>query len=771
MARRNSKLRATKRNGADARGALDGVDTTTEPLDQTDVEGGAEPAGEEDDADEEISSELFPRNMELAEKAGVTEALVELYADVEEGFQNQLERTDNSLDNWDLYNCKLGANQFYNGNSQVFVPIIKNAVNARKTRFVNQLFPTSGRNVETISSEGTPTYLVSLLEHYIRRTKMRTRVAPALLKNGDVEGQYSLYAGWRETKRNIAYRVKVPTADEKTGADTGEEHDDIKEETIEEGAPYVEVIADADLLVLPATARGVYDALDSGGSVTVIRRWSKSKIMQMGRSKEIGLDMAKKLASEFDTVRAMIRDGRTYEKQPDAAGIHVEEDRLHAVVYETWTNLSVGNHRVLCRVLFGGSDLVVSCRRNPYWSDRCPVFSAPVEVVEGSFKGVSLVEPCASMQIAANDACNEAMDSAAYALMPIVMTDPNKNPRVGSMVLSMAAIWEVDPNSTQFAKFPDIWKSGFEIIAAHKQEIFQTLSVSPAIIPQLSQSHTRLNAAEISNEQQVDLLTTSDSVTNVEDLFSGLINFFAELDHQYRKKEITVSMFGQMGMRANMESVPLLQFDKRYEFRWFGVEQSRNAQAIQQQIAALNVLRGIPPEQYAGYKLNLVPIILQFVENTFGPRIAPQIFQSLKDQLAVPVETEDKLMLQGLDLPVHPVDEDGQHIQAHQKAMEAAGDPHGTFREHIIRHIQQQSMKAQQAAQQPGGPMGAPQGEPGIPGGQQPGGGPAPGVAGTPKAGAQPMMPRGGQNPPGAIHRDQLHDPHVMPRTNHGRGQ
>jgi len=43
-----------------------------------------------------------------------------------------------------------------------------------------------------------------------------------------------------------------------------------------------------------------------------------------------------------------------------------------------------------------------------------------------------------------------------------------------------------------------------------------------------------------------------------------------------------------------------------------------------------------------------------------------------------------------------------------------------------------------------------PQGMPGIPGGA------GPGVAGTPRMGAQPQQPRPGQNPPGAIPQDNM---------------
>ena len=51
------------------------------------------------------------------------------------------------------------------------------------------------------------------------------------------------------------------------------------------------------------------------------------------------------------------------------------------------------------------------------------------------------------------------------------------------------------------------------------------------------------------------------------------------------------------------------------------------------------------------------------------------------------------------------------------------------------------------------------QGQPGAPGGA------GPGMQGQPpRIGAQPQQPRGGQQPPGAIHQDQMQDPQRMPR-------
>ena len=73
----------------------------------------------------------------------------------------------------------------------------------------------------------------------------------------------------------------------------------------------------------------------------------------------------------------------------------------------------------------------------------------------------------------------------------------------------------------------------------------------------------------------------------------------------------------------------------------------------------------------------------------------------------------------------------------------------------MARHLLNMYKKAQAA-----GPMS--QGRQGVPGGA------GPGVAGTPKPGALPSVPRGGQQPPGGVHQDQMADGQVAGRDLHG---
>lgn len=700
------------------------------------------------------------RDRELCDEKEIRDALLDLYKDIELGFTDQADRSDDIMDWWDLFNCKLSVKQTYAGNSKIFVPIIANAVNARKVRFTNQIFPQTGRYVECTTSEESPTGIIALLEHYVRKAKLRSLVTPALMKNGDIEGQYSVYVSWKKTKRDVVYRAEKTLQIE--GQDVpGTEGDDIVEETIERACPHVEVIADADVLIFPQTADDIDDALAAGGGAVIIRRWSKAQIRKKIKSREIDKNAGEALIENYDAMKSAGDAEQKPKNMLDAAGIKMEEGRKFAQVYEVWTMLTYEDERRLYRTYFGGEDIILGCKRNPYWCDRVPLLSVPIDKVQGSFKGISKVKPCADMQYAANDAANEGMDSAAYAMLPIIMTDPTKNPRIGSMVLNLAAIWETDPQSTQFAKFPDLWATSFTVINSCRTEIFQTLSVTPAMMPQSSSGGQKRNQAELAQEAQVDILSTADVVTTLEEgIFTPLLQWFVDLDHQFRDKPLTVRQYGEMGVQANMETIKPIQMDRRYEFRWYGVEASRNAEQTQQQIAGMNVLRGIPPQEYAPYKLDWKPFISLLVSNIFGARMGGAIFQDMRSQLSQDPKTENELLLgEGFDIPVHPLDDDAQHIQVHQQMMQM-GDPTGVVRVHVMKHVQQMAMKTQQQVAQ------TQQGMPGVPGGQGPGGPqPAPGVAGTPRIGAQPGQPRT-QGPPGMIHRDQLHGgAGIAPRT------
>jgi hypothetical protein len=692
------------------------------------------------------------RAEQLMHKEDVHEALLDIFTRIEQGFDKQADRADDNMDWWDCYNCILGAKQAYNGHAQIFVPIVHSAIEARKTRFVNQIFPKNGRYIEAVSEDGTvPHTETALLEHYVRKAKLRTQIAPALCKNGDIEGQMTIQVSWEEFRRHVVYRVKKPA--EMEGLPTGEDVDDIQEEELVEGRPVVKTVADTDLLVLPPTSDSLEEALRNGGSVTTICRWSEAKVKEMVKTEELDPEEGEALLEELKDDSKLQQRQDKQKNMVDAAGIKTGARGKYVLVYRTWVMLTIDGERRLCLAYYGGEQRILSCKRNPYWSDRIDIISAPVDKVDGSFKGRSkLAFGVADLQYHANDVCNQGADSATYALCPITMTDPEKNP--GDLTLALGAIWKTSPNDTQFAKFPPLWQDALELVFADQQAIFQALSVNPAQITQSMGSKKKPSQAEIANEQQVDVLTTADAVTVMEDeIYSPLVTFMLELDHQYRDKPLRVRQYGETGLLSNMIAIPLIQMDKMYQFRWFGVEQARNAQSLQQQVAGLNVLRGVPPQLIQGYRLDLGPLLSHMVDNLFGPRLGATILKDQRQEISVEPEMENQLLLDGFVVPVHPMDDLKKHIPAHQQAMQKSGDPHGTIRVHLMAHMNafQAQQQAQQQAQMGQGP---PNGGPPQQGGGSRG----------PRQGAMPGMPRGGQQPAGAIHKDQMSDPMRMPR-------
>jgi hypothetical protein len=672
------------------------------------------------------------RDEDLSKKSGVEERLTDLFKDVQKGFESQRDRSDEIKDNWDLYNCRLGDKQFYNGTSQLAMPFVHDAVEARVTRFTNQIFPVSGRYVEVTTGEpDQPQATQALIESYVRKCKLRTKVVPALLRNGDAEGLYALYVSWKKRKRTVVFRTKVQPKTDGLPNEAAEPVDDFDEEELVDSYPDVEVISDPDICLLPAASNSIEDALEDGGSVTVLRRWSKAKIKKLIADDEITKTIGEELMEEMNGQRES-KDTDVAKAQLDAAG--VKERGKVAVVYETWTKLKIGDDHLLCRIYFGGEKRILGCKRNPFWNDRCPIIGGPVKKMGGTWKSQAPIVAVSDLQILANDTINEAADTAHFSAMPIVMTDPLKNPRVDTMTLGLGAVWDTSPNDTKIVTFPPLWEEGLGRAMAIKDQIFQTLAVNPSMIPQGTGGAKKRSQAEMAIEQQVDILTTADVVTNLEEtILTPLVQRFAEYDHQFRDKATTIRVYGEMGLRANMEDVEPIQLNERFEFRWFGVESARNAAQMQQQIAWMNVIKEVPPSAYPNYDLDVSPMLVQGTENVFGPRIAPLIFKK-KVLVSVDPMVENDMLLHGFDVQIHPGDNDQEHLQAHMMLIQA-GDPHKTAQAHVMKHMAQLQQKAEQQQQPQQGASG--------------GAGPRPG-------GQVNGQQRPGQQPAGAIHRDGM---------------
>ncbi len=687
-----------------------------------------------------------------------------LYAPIQKAFDGKQEQTDKIEEFWSIYQCKPDANQQYSGNSQCYVPVVRDAIRARAKRALKQLFPTRYKHVEAVGSDPeTPYAQLALLEHDIRATKLKEVVRSDLVA-GDVTGQWNLYIDWTRSYRRITQLVKRNPDLEEVGADVkrpqelglvdpSEEEEALDESDMIEEGPEVVDFATEDLAVVPPTCNDI----ERADAVALKLRLSKAKTKEMVEEGVFVLPegmSADELWEELE--KSSMPDGRMDRRVPpkqrsNNAGIKTEGAYKYLLCYEATARLSFDDEenkgkkiKRLAYIYYASANRILGIVKAPQWGGKRPVLSAPAERVAGSFFGASMIEPVKFMQWNLNDFWNMGQDSAMYSLLPIWAADPLKNPNWASMVMGLAAVWPISPNDIKAITAPQLYKESLTICEQIKKQIWESMDVNEMMMGRMPSG--RKNNAMMNSFQQDQMTNIMDHAERYEEcMLTPLAERLFEYERQFRTKSLLVEVRGEIGVKASMTDVRPAQFDERYRFQWAGTSIVQGQQLQQMRIAGMNVLRGIPPQQLNGRRLDVTPILEQFVEGLYGAEMGPKILIDERNLFTVPAEVENEMMHNNLPAQIHEADNDQEHLVSHMSAARLTGDLQGRFRAHIAMHTMQMQAKLQKQ-------MAEQQGMPGVPGPR----GTAPGVPGTPRAGAQVAGNRpGGQNPPGLAGPDQ----------------
>ena len=694
-----------------------------------------------------------------------------LYTTVRAAFENKQEQYDALNEYWHIYHAAPDDNLKYAGNTQGYIPAVRDSVNARCKRALKQLFPFNDKHVEAVSTDSRdPRTVKALLEHYIRKTRLRATVRTNLI-SGDVTGQWNLMVDWLTDKRMVTKLVaRNPVLE---GGDEGierlpgmESHDDVltdpteteettEDEEITESGPDIVDFATEDLAVIPATCND----LQKAEAVAVRLRLSKSKFEDMVDTgvfiePKDGIDKFFKTSSERSRPNSPDRP----KKNASEAGVKTKGTDKYCEVWMVYTRLNFEDDDKQKRsgiIYYAGEEVILSIIKNPLWSGKIPVLSESVDQMTGSFFGKSKIEPVKFLQWNLCDFWNMGQDSAMYSLLPIWAADPMKVPQWQQLVMGLAAVWPANPADIKPMTQPQLYKEAAQCCDVIKRQIWESMDVNEQMMGRMPQG--RKNNAMIGAAQQNQDMNISDHASRYEDvMLNPLLEMLFEFDQQFRTTSLAVQQMGELGYKAAIEDVPVTQWGEHYFFRWSGTEFMASVQRQQQQIAWLNVLKGIPPQMMGGLSLDLSPVLVAGTENLFGPEMAARILVDNRNQFTVPADVENEMMHNGFEARVHEGDNDVEHLQSHMKAAGMNADPVGLYKMHMQKHYEQLQKKREiQMSQQMPKP-----GLPGTPGGM------APGAAGTPKPGAVPAPggPRGAQNPPGAIQHDNMVDPTAMGR-------
>ena len=722
--------------------------------------------GDNDNDPSERPSDLLKRDAQLLGRKGsaARKWLLKRFDAIVKGFEEQADRSNKLDQMWNLYNCERDDNTYYNGEAQIYVPTVHDAVKALVTRYANQLMPQPGRYIEATTTDGQQPYeIIALGNHYIKRAKFKPLVLKPLLRNGLIEGQYNLYMDWQEiTRRIVSRETRGPTTEgpqpgEQQQTDAAKAIIDIKEELLVEGRPLFEVLHDADVLVLPATSDSIEEALEAGGSVTIVRRFSKEALKDLVAREDLDVT----LGGERDKEAG---DYAVFAVSPEMTGLRDQEKSLardvgvkvrgkHGILFEVWQKVPLSEKGKfdedgefeLCKTWYALSRDPLSLKRNPHWNDRCPLLSEPVEKQAGVFKGKSQVEAIAELQYESNDAANERADVDHMSAMPIILKEAGDN---APMLLAKGAIWEYDKGGRPpaFATFPDLSGRGTTRVMDARALIQSSLNVNPAMMP-MSAGRSKQNQAEVQAQQQIELLNTSEEVDVLDALLTEMVERIIDYDHQYRDREVTIQMFGELGVRAEMIPVEPYRNRAAVDFTWIGSSIIRMNQAMAQNGTAwINVVRGMADQlKQEGLELSLGSLLEYQAAQIFGPVMARKTLRDLRHELSVDPEIENEMLNWGHEVPINQMDNHQKHIMSHMRDQQENGDPHGTVRVHILWHNKALMAQQQQMMQQQMQAM-MQRGAPGVPGGA------GPGVAGTPRPGGlHPGGPRVAGTPPGAI--------------------
>ncbi len=693
-------------------------------------------------------------NFAKDEGAEVYKQAAKLYRAIQSAYEGKQEQCDRLEEYWNIFSCRPDTNQQYNGNSQCYIPAVRDCVNARAKRTLKQLFPSRHRHIEAVGSDPeTPYAQLALLEHDVRSLRLKEIVRSDLVA-GDVTGQWNLYIDWTKSYRRITELIKRnPALDSVEGEevsliDPTEEEEATEESDVLEEGPTVVDFATEDLAVVPPTENDIERAL----SVTLRLRLSKERVKEFIDEGVFVLREGETADQLWEDLEKQANPDATMDRKvppkarANAAGIKTNGADKYLLVYETTARLDFeedeGTVSRLSYIYFASQERILGILKAPQWGGKRPIISAPVERVKGSFFGVSKVEPVKFLQWNLNDFWNMGQDSAMYSLLPIWAADPEKNPTWASMVMGLAAVWPIAPDAIKPLTQPQLYKDSYQICDGIKRQIWESMDVNEMMMGRMPPG--RKNNQLMGQFQMDQMANIMDNAERYEEaMLTPLAERLFEYERQFRTTKVLVEQRGEIGVKAKMTEVDPKSFEQRYQFMWAGTSIVQSQQLQQMRIAGMNVLRGIPPQQMNGRRLDVTPILEQFVEGLYGPEMGPKILIDERNLFTVPAETENLMMHNNMAVQVHEADDDQRHIIEHTQGAQLTGDPYGRFRAHIAMHTMAMQAKLQRQQQpQPGAP--------GVPGGG------GPGVPGQPRPGAAPAGPRNAmQNPPGLPGPDQ----------------
>lgn len=570
---------------------------------------------------------------------------------VNETRRNRVQKEAEWRDDYNLYSCKLDANQMYAGRASLFIPELRKQVDTTANRHTASSLPDTESWFHVLSNDPYS----PIKEENLPRIRAAVKRELVVTNNiFDVVTRYNLQKVLYGTSP-IKVHFKSKNQDIF--------YKDAKGRVKQDKVPLIHgVKLDVrDLLkwyVFPEVASTMDEVEVVFEDNLVLRREAEDL------KRYYGLDRVQSM--NFYSMEQGYSDLYRLQSMGIAKTDQYTQDRIYLT--EVWCDFDINEGEFIpCLITFANQQECVEIRRNPTWFQKPPyVVGRYAKMPTKEFYGRALPEVLRSLQYQINDIANQTMDSLTYTLNPIVVIDPALAGDVTSFKLEPGAKWIGSPAGIKFQSFQDVSSIGYQGMSEIRAIIGQVSENAPGLAPQLTgKVRTATHAGAI--EREVQSAMSVDSFNDEVDVFNPICKMIHILLQQHMEKEYVVRVNGpDIGQYMNQIIKPSdLVGDADFVWRGLSEEQASNIKS-QQLLSAYNM--AVQSAQYI-QDIDLKPLFQKVMKKAFGIEDLSDVFKSFADKKTVDAMVENIALREGQEVKINNGDDDDEHIQIHEELL------------------------------------------------------------------------------------------------------
>lgn len=299
----------------------------------------------------------------------------------------------------------------------------------------------------------------------------------------------------------------------------------------------------------------------------------------------------------------------------------------------------------------------------PYVSARCVQLAS-------EFYGFTPVDTVTALQQHLNTVNNQALDCATFSLNPIAAIDPailNDPNLVKQFVLSPGQKWPVHPESIAWRTIPDVSSTGYKAAAQLSGVISNSLH-SDFSLPAAGKTATAyLGGAGVIS----DIL--SGVVGNIESqCLTPMLHKLLRLAYLNMPQEEEIAVTGEDGVVIGI-NLKRDDIEAGVSIRWAAAEMTMAAQIKSQQlIQFFSIASRVPPQMWMsfGIRFRLDRLLKTLWSEAFNLHGEDRLFENIAAYAPLDANVENSLLAEGVAVPVHPLDNDMEHLAVHSRIIQ-----------------------------------------------------------------------------------------------------